>query len=35
MIEIKEHDSSDPNWINEITLDDFEDNIDAYPELPE
>jgi hypothetical protein len=35
MAEIKEHDSSDKNWINEISMDDFEDNIEDYPELPE
>ena len=32
--EIKQNDSSDKGWINEIQLDDFEDNLNGYPDLP-
>ena len=32
MPEIKEHDSSDKDWINEIDLDEFEDDLSDNPD---
>jgi hypothetical protein len=33
MKDIKEHDSSDPNWINELPIDEFENDDDNFSSI--